>query len=220
MLCDHGRRNNRCFSERTNDFGHPIRRQRCCRSEDFLGFVQVTHLTGRALADKILGCLKRMHIDCSYLVGQGYDGAAAMSRIYNGVQALVKEKYPLATYVHCASHCLNLTIAKAASVQSIRNAQRLSTLWKVQQNNRTFSLNACLLWKTKNRRRNWDLSVRRDGWNVMMQLSYFATCILPYLIYSWVGFFCSFAGCISHKSLENNWNYKFQGCIQIHPLNL
>ena len=76
----------------------------------------------------ILGCLERMHIDCSYLVGQGYDGAAAMSRIYNGVQALVKEKYPLATYVHCASHCLNLTIAKAASVQSIRNAQRLSTL--------------------------------------------------------------------------------------------
>ena len=69
-----------------------------------------------------------MHIDCSYLVGQGYDGAAAMSGIYNGVQAVVKEKYPLATYVHCASHCLNLTIAKAASVQSIRNAQRLSTL--------------------------------------------------------------------------------------------
>ena len=46
-----------------------------------------------------------------------------MSGIYNGVQAVVKEKYPLATYVHCASHCLNLTIAKAASVQSIRNAQ-------------------------------------------------------------------------------------------------
>ena len=30
----------------------------------------------------------------------------------------------------------------------------------------------------------------------------------------------SFAGCISHKSLENNWNYKFKGCIQIHPFNL
>ena len=50
------------------------------------------------------------------------------------------------------------------------------------------------------------------------------------LFNSWVGFFCSFAGCISHKSLENNWNYKFKGCIcikpsyeafiQIHPLNL
>ena len=78
--------------------------------EDFLGFVQITDLTGRALADMILGCLERMHIDCSYLVGQGYDGAAAMSGIYNRVQAVVKEKCPLATYVHCASHCLNLKL--------------------------------------------------------------------------------------------------------------
>ena len=35
------------------------------------------------------------------------------------------------------------------------------------------------------------------------------------LFNSWVGFFCSFAGCISHKSQENNRNYKFKGCICI-----
>ena len=215
MLCDHGRRNNRCFSERTNDFGHPIRRQRSCRSWRFSRFCP---------SNWLVGCLERMHIDCSYLVGQGYDGAAAMSGIYNGVQAVIKEKYPLATYVHCGSHCPIWLLPRLPAFRALEMHRvfclRLSTSWKVQQNDRPFSLNVCLLWKTKNRRRNWDLSVRRDGWNVMMQLSYFATCILPYLIYSWVGFFCSFAGCISHKSLENNWNYKFKGCIQIHPLNL
>ena len=52
----------------------------------------------------------------SNIVGQGYDGAAAMSGQHNGVQQFVKDKYPTATYVHCISQCLNLCLEKAAKV--------------------------------------------------------------------------------------------------------
>ena len=49
-------------------------------------------------------------IDLTYLRGQGYDDAAAMSGRFNGVQAFIKEQHPLAVYVHCSAHSLNLAV--------------------------------------------------------------------------------------------------------------
>ena len=58
----------------------------------------------------------------TYLVAQGYDGAAVMSSSKNGVQSKIREKYPNATYVHCRSHVLNLAIASGCrNVPSVRN---------------------------------------------------------------------------------------------------
>ncbi|XP_008180508.1 52 kDa repressor of the inhibitor of the protein kinase-like [Acyrthosiphon pisum] len=71
--------------------------------EDFLKFVPVTSLTGESLAQTLLDNLINLGIDCSFMVGQGYDGAAAMSGRFNGVQAL------------------NLAISDACDLQSIRN---------------------------------------------------------------------------------------------------
>ena len=39
-----------------------------------------------------------------------------MSGKYKGVQAYIREKYPMVHYNHCASHSLNLAIAKANTV--------------------------------------------------------------------------------------------------------
>ena len=47
--------------------------------------------------------------------------AATMSGHINGVQANIKLKAPLATYVHCSSHALNLVRNSAFSVQEIRD---------------------------------------------------------------------------------------------------
>ena len=91
--------------------------------EDFLGFKHVTDLSGRALAADILSYLQEHNIDCSYLVGQGYDGASAMSGMHKGVRTVIQEKLPCALYVHCASHCLNLTLVHASRVASVRNTQ-------------------------------------------------------------------------------------------------
>jgi len=56
------------------------------------------------------------------LLGQGYDGCSVMASIQNGVQARIREKYPKAAFVHCASHRLNFVVNDLNDVSDIRNA--------------------------------------------------------------------------------------------------
>ena len=44
-----------------------------------------------------------------------------MAGSVRGTAALIKAQYPLALYLHCASHCLNLAIVKSLQVTSVRN---------------------------------------------------------------------------------------------------
>jgi hypothetical protein len=89
--------------------------------EDFLQFEPAAALTGESLAANILDSLQRYGLDLNLLRGQGYDGAANMAGIYNGVHKKIQNDYPLAIYVHCASHTLNLAVSRACEVQEIRN---------------------------------------------------------------------------------------------------
>ncbi|KAI4811394.1 hypothetical protein KUCAC02_014304 [Chaenocephalus aceratus] len=50
---------------------------------------------------------------------QTYDGAANISGESKGVQALLREKQPLALYVHCGPHCVNLVTQTACSSSSV-----------------------------------------------------------------------------------------------------
>ena len=52
------------------------------------------------------------------LIAQTYDGAATLSGARNGVQAIVKETYPYAYFVHCYAHQLNLLLQKATSIST------------------------------------------------------------------------------------------------------
>lgn len=61
-------------------------------------------------------------LDLANLRGQGYDGASSMRGQFRGVQALLKKKYPKATYTHCLSHSLNLCLSDAFKAQYVRNA--------------------------------------------------------------------------------------------------
>ena len=90
-------------------------------SELFLGFYHATDTTGRGLASQILQVLRNLEIDVSKCRAQAYDGAAAMQGKFNGCQAAVLEEVPLATYVHCFSHRLNLAISKSCSLPPFRN---------------------------------------------------------------------------------------------------
>jgi len=76
--------------------------------EDFLCFVPVSSTTGKDLASTILTQLSQLGLNLERMHGQGYDGASNMSGKYRGVQARVKELYPLAMYTHCCNHVLNL----------------------------------------------------------------------------------------------------------------
>ena len=46
---------------------------------------------------------------------QTYDGATNMSGAFNGCEAIVCNKQPLALYVHCAAHFINLTAQRACA---------------------------------------------------------------------------------------------------------
>lgn len=79
-------------------------------NEVFLGFEATVGSSASELEKQILGSIEKNGIDLSKCRGQGYDGAANMSGAYSGVQARITEKEPLACYVHCAAHNLNLAL--------------------------------------------------------------------------------------------------------------
>jgi hypothetical protein len=64
---------------------------------------------------------KTQGLDPTKLCGQAYDGAGNMYGKTNGAAAIITSQYPLALYVHCASHCLNLAVVKSLEETSIRN---------------------------------------------------------------------------------------------------
>lgn len=64
--------------------------------------------------------LENIGLDIKNIRGQGY-GASNMSSSHIGLQALIKEKAPLAIYTHCSGHCLNLIISHSCSLPTIRN---------------------------------------------------------------------------------------------------
>ena len=74
-------------------------------------FMSLECITGRYIAEKIMELLKDDNLPIENIRSQGYDGASNMSSEPIGVQAQIREVSPLATYVHCSSHQLNLVIS-------------------------------------------------------------------------------------------------------------
>ena len=71
-------------------------------------------------------CGNTFGIDTHKMRAQGFDGAANMSRVYKGVQAVTRQKVPQAVCYHCKAHSLNLAVGRACHEPLIRNM--LSTL--------------------------------------------------------------------------------------------
>ena len=89
--------------------------------EEFLTFVKLARITGAHIAQEILGVLEELDIPVENMRGQGYDGASNMSSEVVGVQTRIREKSPLATYIHCSGHCLNLVISHSCTLPEVRN---------------------------------------------------------------------------------------------------
>ncbi|VVC39683.1 Domain of unknown function DUF4371 [Cinara cedri] len=85
--------------------------------EDFLQFVPTTDLTSKGLATLIRNNSKHFGLETQCLREQGFDGAAAMSGKYNGVQYYVKQAHPLAVYIHCSAHSLNISVSSSCGIQ-------------------------------------------------------------------------------------------------------
>lgn len=60
-------------------------------------------------------------INSEFIYGQGYDGASNMAGKFNGVQKIIRNKYPNALFVHCSAHSLNLSVSSSSNIKPIRN---------------------------------------------------------------------------------------------------
>jgi len=77
----------------------------------------------QATMQMICDVLLRLNLPTSMLRGQTYDGASNMTGKFNGTQALVAGKQPLAIYVHCLMHASNLVAQSALeSAAPVRDA--------------------------------------------------------------------------------------------------
>ena len=82
--------------------------------ERFLGFSDVSaDKSAQGLASHILRVLKEYKIE-NKVICQTYDGATVMAGRLNGVQAIVREHCPMALFVHCYAHQLNLALLHGA----------------------------------------------------------------------------------------------------------
>ena len=143
------------LADETTDFSHQEQLSVCLQyvlpdctiRERFLCFALAPDVTGLGLATQLLEILTKCGIDAGAMVGQGYDGAGAMRGEFNGVQKHVMDKCPFATYVHCASHSLNLCLVKAAEVQMIRAAVTVMheiAVFYNDSNKRLLNLTECI----------------------------------------------------------------------------
>jgi hypothetical protein len=82
-----------------------------------------TRLTGTAIATILLQIIRKLGLNLATCVGQGYDGAAALSSERVGAATQFKRDAINAHYYHCSMHCLNLSASKAVSIAAIRHAQ-------------------------------------------------------------------------------------------------
>ena len=90
--------------------------------EDVLGLIQLPDTKAATIFCAIKDILIRCSLPLPQCRGQAFDGAANMSGIKNGVQALVKSEAKQALYVHCLAHNLNLCLKDVTNTcEIIRN---------------------------------------------------------------------------------------------------
>lgn len=82
--------------------------------ERFVCFVPNVGHKAEEIVNTVLGLFEKFNLEISNCRGQSYDNAANMSGIYSGVQARIKQLSPLAEYVPCSAHSLNLVGSCAA----------------------------------------------------------------------------------------------------------
>lgn len=94
-------------------------RQDLVPAEVFMGFYEATITTGQNIATIAKDVLIRLQLPIAFLRGQTYDGAANMAGVYNGAQAVIRREQPLAYYVHCVGHCVNLATEAALNESTV-----------------------------------------------------------------------------------------------------
>ncbi|MGH0128763.1 UNVERIFIED_CONTAM: hypothetical protein FKN15_041105 [Acipenser sinensis] len=83
--------------------------------ESFIGFYRTTKTDSKSLMLLLKSTLSILDLDIDKLRAQCYDGAANMRGNYSGVASRILKDNPLAMYMHCYTHILNLCIVGVCS---------------------------------------------------------------------------------------------------------
>lgn len=98
---------------------------------------------GEALFNSVLSVLQELGIDIGNCRGQCYDNASNMAGTYKGLQARIKKINPLAEWVPCAAHTLNLV-----RVNSVNCCQETAEFFNFVQSLFNFFSKSTSLWQT------------------------------------------------------------------------
>ena len=89
--------------------------------EEFIKFILCDEgISGAAISKSITTEIRSLGLDMQNCRGQGYDRAGNMAGKYQGTAARIKREYPLALYVHCTSHRLNLCVVKSCEIVLVK----------------------------------------------------------------------------------------------------
>ena len=92
-------------------------------TETFFGFFHATTTDADTLFSILKDALQTLNLPFDAMRGQGYDGAANMSGIQNGLQAKVRAENAKALWIYCFGHNLNLVVQDSMeAVRDVENA--------------------------------------------------------------------------------------------------
>ena len=99
--------------------------------EHFLEIPTLKKTNAQSIYSVLLDWLKKKDLQCSKLIGMGFDGAATVAWKKSGVQARLKKLAPHSVCIHC--HCHKLQLACVHSANSTVGIKlvytTLTTLW-------------------------------------------------------------------------------------------
>ena len=100
--------------------------------EHFMEILPLKKTNAQSIYFVLLDWLKKKDLQCSKLIGMGFDGAATFSGKKSGVQERLKKHAPHSVFVHCHCHKLQLACVQSAnSTEGIKHVYTtLTTLWK------------------------------------------------------------------------------------------
>ena len=100
--------------------------------EHFMEILPLKKTNAQSIYSVLLDWLKKKNLQCSKLIGMGFDGAATFAGKKSGVQARLKKHAPHSVFVHCHCHKLQLACVQSAnSTEGIKHVYTtLTTLCK------------------------------------------------------------------------------------------
>jgi hypothetical protein len=110
--------------------------------ERFVKFQDIYGYTAEYLTITIVEIIKKFGIDIKNCVGQSYDNASNMAGKYSGLQTRIRTLAPLAIFLPCAAHSLNLV-----GVHAVENCNGAVEYFSIIQFVYNFFLSSTHRWK-------------------------------------------------------------------------